>query len=1579
MEVKKNKYLSSKISYQALLGKRQSSKDSHLTIRPMLSTEKKDTKMTELYKSVIVNSTDKKNMNANMSLTSSFDIRSINNNTPAEMALNFMRADFMRIENNLTEMRKIIKESTNESMSNIKNRLVISKPFTIGKSNITSKDKRIEEKIEEISKNLISLKSNMRKKDSLAYDSNKSLSAYSQSFISPLSARKPEELKEKNPHTFTETGSIESDSDCNSAQMSSESVKSEPVIKITEKIILSPQNTTITNFYEYLQKIRTIIQTFINNMNDLQKSVISKDGEIFRKRKIFENSRNEILKLLCEISKIIENNSNTQSRNRMISNKKYENSTETCSVSKSEFSQKFSSGKKTPSPFKIDPPYEILKKKIIEFLNTNTENFNEKFNKKIMLQNEKFINFEENLHSKIKEIYKNEKNFNEIMQKYNDNEEKLRKLELENEKNIEKNKKISEEYKEMAENYEEQLQERVTQMLERERINAEKIGEIRERLKQKESELLKTKEEINELYRKNADKIEKNNSEMQDLIVNLRIKNEFLENAKKELENQIFDFKKLINNLNIQNANSMIKYKEFTTKINAKFELLFNEKIKFLDEKISEILSKNNRKIAEFIKIIKQKNLAKFTSIFNKNKISRIIEILQKFIPNFNNEKIFNEIEKINIKIIEISKKIIEIRQNKNNAQILEIKENYEKNLSRIKFILSENIQNLDKNFNLAIIKISEKLKKIEFAFSTKITKNTENYNSKLSTQIYNMKIEKMKTCEIMHKNIQNFIKKYENLFNNQNTNIENMHNLIVNLQEKYKKLHKLENTQTKEILIKYKENCTNLKNKLINFSENKSKIFNKNILEKLKQNEIRLQNLYKFMPKIKEKYEDNYNKIKFEFSNKTKKQISEIFLRFNIKFTEFNFNISDKINEFYKKINKTTQLFDKNIWLFNKNYIEKYEDPIDNLKNKFNKAIKGILIDFGKNLLMENLRSKPENWPLNFDSKMQNSAFKLTLIFSKLIVENKRRLADLRSICSSEMECLNSQLIQKNTEIIILHKNNIKIKDLLLKLYNFNNKFDNLSKIMENKIKSYDKNMLKITQNFSKLSKIIFTRQQIKSEFSKNFTENYAILKLKLCEKINLYEIRIKTVQNKIKAYKSKIKSKYIKKYNEISNIFSKNIAQINGKFNIKLQKITQILQKFNSDKILSKIRQNTEVLYKNQNLVIENRKLICQNSELLLKAATIQDQNDNILVENNRIKLEFAEYMKNATQTQKNTKNKFIEFTKKIESKILLKFTEFINKNINIQYSKLTENIRKIKNLYKILFEKVFLCQKMPINSQILALIENLNNKSNNLQEKIFQIRKLFTKKQNFSKIEFHKKICEKTQNFKKILLNFSEKSVQIYQNKFDEFSSNFNIIFDKFSQQIFFKIPLSKLLIKNEKIKEISKNFQTSCLLSMAKHCEKLNTQFLIYKSQISSLSSKIHNTEYFMKKAIQSSQHCGKNLSLRTQNLSKIIEKFESKFLLNTEIYHLSALEKKIIEICAKFEKLKIKNSEQKEKFIEKAKKCILQAPYYGSTPEFEQSVLELFKMMKISEKEISEICKERALKKKPLLKKVRFNE
>eukprot|EP01022_Parablepharisma_sp_SALTPOND_P036085 TRINITY_DN975_c0_g1_i1.p1 TRINITY_DN975_c0_g1~~TRINITY_DN975_c0_g1_i1.p1 ORF type:complete len:1426 (-),score=199.23 TRINITY_DN975_c0_g1_i1:11083-15360(-) len=476
MEARNKKYFSKTLLYTSAVAKRQTPKGPNLTTRGY----------------------------STVSLSKGCD-GELNNSQPKNNAFqcvsHFVSADIARIEGRLAEIRKIVKEpDTTGGLMKRKERF-----FTTATGN--NKEKRVMDQITEMEKSIISVKANMKKQDALLQASLESFKILQdkKDSLSPIVTKRIEELKDRNNellnnlHSVTDHSSDWSESiSCSGNESdSSHSCASEPIIKVQPFLIDSPKPSLPE--VEYMLKVKNVVQGFISSMNDLQKSVLNKDGEVYRKKKVFEQYRGELSKLVVDTQQMLQNpGRNTVNRIKELS------TTESCKSLKSEPNKDLdktllSNCKNTISFLKAKDLLLKLHSKFQSEADQIKDKFQKELNDKVIL----LEGYRKLWTTQFRIFLSKNQELREAYEELKDEVENLKAVL--NEKNnqfIEMREKLNgkdKEYKIMAENYELQLQERTMQMVEKEKVHAEKIETLRGQLKNENNELSEQRKEVQRL------------------------------------------------------------------------------------------------------------------------------------------------------------------------------------------------------------------------------------------------------------------------------------------------------------------------------------------------------------------------------------------------------------------------------------------------------------------------------------------------------------------------------------------------------------------------------------------------------------------------------------------------------------------------------------------------------------------------------------------------------------------------------------------------------------------------------------------------------------------------------------------------------------------------------------------------------------------------------------------------------------------------------------------------------------------------------------------------------------------------
>ena len=645
--------------------------------------------------------------------------------------------------------------------------------------------------------------------------------------------------------------------------------------------------------------------------------------------------------------------------------------------------------------------------------------------------------------------------------------------------------------------------------------------------------IINTTEQINNLSLIN-NKIEglygKMNETIDDLIKNVKMKDNIIINLKKEL---------------LKKNNLINSYSSFESDINNS-----------LDEIISK-LSNNNIKIANMDKIY-QNDLSKINNFYNNIILSQNKNIIQLIASNeLDINEIFNMISR-------------------NEEQINSLIEKHNK-LNEIYFNKSLSLLNVVKNDNIISKSLNEKIKDLineknkfgkKYDLLLEEKQSTEEKNNQLklilnenNTQINSLKENIFKTnAELKIKeeeiktakdNLNLKINEYQNKYDILNKNLESKNNLIKSLQDAINNhnfeidklnlkiselLKEIEELKKQSMYFKIKEqekteqiNQLNQKiSSLLNeFKENKN-----DLLNQINQKEEKIFQLEKNNKEIQNEYINEKNKNK-SLINENKKMMEEI--------NDFNEDIKNKnlaLESNEKKINslnnklkiqKNLILYLNKIWIRNINFNYYKKPKIANEQKKLidnSKFEVDIIKKFNNSLFKEKLELEESqvklNMKYNLTKMMMNLGSKILDEFNIYIEKNEKDYSQMDEI----IDIFINDKIQKCKEEILIIQNKISKRLNEKKIINIQ-LLNKLKSYKDDFINKYNENVL----NWNECLKIFHENEgidngkenknlyQIIREIIEEYKESKILqLTLNSKENIGIDIIELKDIINNIK-----------------------------------------------------------------------------------------------------------------------------------------------------------------------------------------------------------------------------------------------------------------------------------------------------------------------------------------------------------------------------------------------------------------------------------------------------------------------------
>ena len=494
-----------------------------------------------------------------------------------------------------------------------------------------------------------------------------------------------------------------------------------------------------------------------------------------------------------------------------------------------------------------------------------------------------------------------------------------------------------------------------------------------------------------------------------------------------KLENE-----KLKNSLNLLETrkNNMTKNQKNFLILKEKYKTLYDlEKITTnkLKENVRVLISEKNTILQEYYKL--NKKIDKYIKqSFDEIKYENIInfQLLSKNSFSQNNS---------NFPTIEISS-YSQLNNNNNinnNNETLDLNEN----------------ENLNNSFNKIISINSNRLKKsssVKCIFNKNNSENEKTIeNNSLSEQQFESNIEKSSSAS----NLLNI--KYQLKDNNDLILFENDCDLLFKNEIYNSNFNIKNNIQPKNLLLNQFFNVFKYLNEddIINFSLSNRKYGKNYIYFLFNYIEYKIENIHFYQNKLKEKYNNYFNNIKFDFDNFTNNSFKilsssnykDVYLK-NESFDFFKKN--ENLIEIYRIFFQFTKIFNNNLTLPKETFISTFLREIKQNLNKIN------LGDYIKNLMSNKL-------DFSFDN-----------ILNVYKILNKYQINKINTVQISK-NC-------KTTGIIsFLIQNLLNFSGLILNEKNKNEDFLNKNKIFykfieyENKIINYEKVYVKLNNNIHK------------------------------------------------------------------------------------------------------------------------------------------------------------------------------------------------------------------------------------------------------------------------------------------------------------------------------------------------------------------------------------------------------------------------------------------------------------------------------------------------------------------------------
>ena len=725
--------------------------------------------------------------------------------------------------------------------------------------------------------------------------------------------------------------------------------------------------------------------------------------------------------------------------------------------------------------------------------------------------------------------------------------------------------------------------------------------------------------------------------------------------------------------------------------------------------------------------------------------------IIKKLIYYLNQLKDYNEIiGKFSIKakynFINLQKMIFsvvnEFQENsinfKNNFNSYNQNSNYQLNLNRKKNDF-DNIENIDKyeiknKYENEISNLNNKIKQFEKI----LNENKINYLQGQKFEELKKKIE----LELITANINNNIN-----FEREN----DFESMILNIID-INKNSSLEIKDLKADIIKKNEIIKNLK---LNNNQLKHDLLDKDNILQEKEDEILTLN--QDNRRYKQKYEES-NKLIKNLNNVINSQKNENFNYKNKIFEYQSNNLYDSLNNNINNNNESIMELKNKIELLSKENFE--------LKNELNNK-KYNIAETPKS--MANLGIERQFFENNSNDKnIDMMKYELELQKKNLLLNKKKYETEISSL-SKKIQDLSKQLTSKMQEIIILQRENIKLKSLSQsndlsnsdKVKTFQNNNININKLLEENKKSKEK-----IKNYN--NTIIGLKQELQD--LRKFTEENNYKSLENEQQINNLQNVLNEKDELINQYKEKIQSL---RNNNLDNINSKNSD--------------------NNDEI-------NKLKMLNNNLMneIENKNIEISN----LKNVNNQSQNNII----NQYKNEINK-LNNAFQKTKSMLKEKDSTIKKLSNNLRMLNTNNLqninnnspNENLNIKITELENYINELEMKNKSLSE------------EIIKKKNNINNDKNNDNGNLNDINLLNLKISSLEEEnEYYKNKAEELQK--------QLKSVEMDKNKSSNIESE-NSIDKEFKNKMNEQLEIvknEKMILEND-IKKLNQEISNLNLLN------------------------------------------------------------------------------------------------------------------------------------------------------------------
>ena len=860
-----------------------------------------------------------------------------------------------------------------------------------------------------------------------------------------------------------------------------------------------------------------------------------------------------------------------------------------------------------------------------------------------------------------------------------------------------------------------------------------KNKELKNKIAELEKELQKRSEAIEELKNKN-DNLNKKNEILQKEI----------EDSKKEIEEQTE--KSFFLNSIIDDKVDKEDYDNLEHQLNEEKakNIKMKKNIDNLNEEISkkeETLIKNKNQINSQKQIIKE----------NEKKINDLNEQINK------KNEIYNE---LSIKYNDMISKIEDDKKNLNNAiENLNLSEKYKKFINFEKpDLIKVIIEKDDYLYNIE----KENLKNIDEI------KDLKNKNQDLNNDINRKLVE-----------INNLTQKklsLENELNEVNTEKSKIQKILNNKEEELNKEKEIKEKLIKDLNEEKNKNelmmndNKNMKNEIITQKENISKLNNEISLlqNKNKEKEEQINSLTKDKETLNKNYKDLLDKYNEELSKtKQKEQRTSIAIK-NLNLTGEHLKLANMNKE---------QLI--SLIVEKDKYIKVIEDLNKDLNEKVNKITKekNIIIE-ENNKLKESISNLEKN---NSLINSENEQFKKDIENIKseknnLILDLEKE-KELKEKYIKEVKTLTEEIKELKERINLLKADIQKISDLNTekeeKIISLNNEIAS----MQNKINSFEKQKEELLLKYNNL----IEQSNIQLEKIQN---------LNLKEKTELDLISKLNLENKYQYLAIKSKADLISLFIE-KDVFNTKLEQEKNEMNntiINLEK-----NKIQNEKNLAEFEAKNNTL---------NNKIKNLENEL----NDMKNENENIKKEKNEIsnllkeEKKMAEKMKSANDVL-NKENIKIEILNKENKKLNEEITnqkDIITKyesKINLQKKNLEENDIKIQNLSK---------ELDTLNSQYKNLLNKYNsqniilqNKSKAKEEFIKSLEEKYKYLKDLTDEELIKLIIEKEKlyqnskednnNIKKENLGLNEKNKKLedYLNKAKDLKKKYQKLVNEYKE--------------------------------------------------------------------------------------------------------------------------------------------------------------------------------------------------